>query len=121
PKRIELALAGCFFLLIVVGLAWLGAAFHDLRFHYALAAWDLLALIAWCIELATLPSAKQISLTRRWTDASALSVPGTITLILENSGRIPVYAKIVDNVPACLCFEDPELDVKCAAHIDESV
>ncbi|PYV69648.1 MAG: hypothetical protein DMG97_21270, partial [Acidobacteria bacterium] len=120
-KRIAIAFAARFFLLIVVGLAWLGAAFHDPRFYYALAAWDLLALIAWCIDLATLPSAKQISLARRWTDAAALSVPGTITLVLENSGRIPVYAKIVDNVPACLRSEAPELDVKCAAHSEASV
>ena len=120
-KRIAIAFAPRFFLLIVVGLAWLGAAFHDPRFYYALAAWDLLALIAWCIDLATLPSAKQISLARRWTDAAALSVPGTITLVLENSGRIPVYAKIVDNVPACLRSEAPELDVKCAAHSEASV
>ncbi len=119
-KRVAIAFAPRFFLLIVVGLAWLGAAFHDPRFYYALVAWDLLALVAWSIDVASLPSPKQLSLTRSWSDAAALSVPGTITLVLENSARLPVYAKIVDNVPASLRSEAPELDLKCAAHGEAS-
>lgn len=120
-KRVAIAFAPRFFLMIVVGLAWLGAAFHDPRFYYALAAWDLLALIAWCIDVATLASPQHLSVTRRWSDAAALSVPGTITLVLENSARLPVYAKIVDNVPASLRPDAPELDLKCAARGDVSV
>lgn len=119
--RIAVAFGPRFFLLIVIGLAWLGAAFHDPRFYYALAAWDLLAVIAWCIDVATLPSSRQLSVTRRWTDAAALSVPGNLTLVLENFGSMTVHAVLVDNLPPSLRSEAPELELKCAARGEASV
>jgi len=112
-KRLAGAFGPRFFLLILIGLVWLGAAFHDSRFFYALAGWDLLALIAWAIDLATLPSPQNLSITRRWTSAAALSVPSKIELVIENSSRMPVFATLIDNVPPHLRPEAPELQVKC--------
>jgi len=114
-KRIAVAFGPRFFLLIVIGLVWLAAAFHDPRFYYALAAWDLLALAAWCVDLASLPSPGQISVTRNWTAAAALSVPGSVTLTLENAARTTVHARLIDNIPASLRSEAPEVVVKCGA------
>lgn len=120
-KRIAIAFGPRFFLLIGVGLVWLAAAFHDPRFYYALAAWDLLALIAWWVDLASLPSATQLSITRNWTDAAALSVPGTITMVLENSAKLPIHARLIDNVPPLLRAEAPELEVECGGRNQTSV
>jgi len=120
-KRIAVAFGPRFFLLIVIGLVWLAAAFHDPRFYYALAAWDLLAVVAWCIDLASLPSPGQLSITRSWTDAAALSVPRTITLLVENSAKVTIHARLVDNVPASLRSEAPELEVKCGGRNEASV
>jgi uncharacterized protein (DUF58 family) len=114
-KRLALAFGPRFFLLIVIGLVWLGAAFHDPRFYYALAAWDLLVLIAWAVDLAGLPAAQRLSVTRRWTAAAALSVPASVELLLENSSRRAVIAKIIDNVPPQIRSEAPELELKCPA------
>jgi uncharacterized protein (DUF58 family) len=112
-KRLAVAFGPRFFLLIVIGLVWLGAAFHDARFYYALAAWDCLALIAWAIDLASIPQPKQIVVTRRWIDPAALSVPGTIELVLENSSPRRVLATIIDNVPPQLRPEAPALQLNC--------
>jgi len=112
-KRLAGAFGPRFFLLMVIGLVWLGAAFHDPRFFYALAAWDGLVLIAWGIDLASLPSPKTLSITRRWSSAAALSVPSTIELLLENSSRVPVLATLIDNVPPELRPAAPELELKC--------
>ena len=120
-RRIAIAFGPRFFLLIVIGLVWLAAAFHDPRFYYALAAWDLLAVIAWCVDLVSLPSPGQISITRSWTDAAALSVARTITLLVENSARLTIHARLVDNVPASLRSEAPELEVKCGGRNEASV
>jgi uncharacterized protein (DUF58 family) len=120
-KRIAIAFGPRFFLLIVIGLVWLAAAFHDPRFYYALAAWDLLALIAWWVDLGSLPSAAQLSITRKWSDAAALSVPGTITIVLENSAKLTIHARLIDNVPPSLRAEAPELEVKCGGHSETSV
>jgi len=114
-KRAAVAFGPRFFLLIVIGLVWLGAAFHDPRFYYALAAWDVLALIAWGIDLASLPSPKQLQVTRRWLNSAALSVPAQIELLFENSSRRTVLATIIDNVPPQLRPEVATLHLKCAA------
>ena len=104
----------------MVGLVWLGAAFYDPRFFYGLAGWDLLVLIAWAIDLVTLPGPQNLNVTRRWTSAAALSVPAKIELVLENSSRVPVFAALIDNVPPYLRPEAPELQVKCRAR-DEAM
>ncbi len=114
-KRLAGAFGPRFFLLILIGLVWLGAAFHDSRFFYALAGWDLLVLIAWAIDLAALPTPQNLSVTRRWTSAAALSVPSKIELVIQNSSRLPVFATLIDNVPPHLRPEAPELRVKCRA------
>lgn len=114
-KRLGVAFGPRFFLLIVIGLVWLGAAFHDVRFYYALAAWDVLALIAWSIDLASLPSPTRITVTRRWIHPAALSVPGTIELVLENSSGRPVFATVIDNIPPSLRSEAPVVQLKCPA------
>jgi uncharacterized protein (DUF58 family) len=112
-KRLAGAFGPRFFLLMVIGLVWLGAAFHDPRFFYAMAAWDALVLVAWGIDLASLPYPNNLSVTRRWSRAAALSVPNTIDLLLENSSRIPVFAALIDNIPPVLRAAAPELEIKC--------
>jgi len=112
-KRLGVAFGPRFFLLIVVGLIWLGAAFHNPKFYYALAAWDLLALIAWSIDLASLPKSNQITVTRRWTDPAALSVPATIEIVIENSSRKTLVATLTDNVPPQLRPDAPVLRINC--------
>ena len=120
-KRLAGAFGPRFFLLIVIGLAWLGAAFYDPRFLYALAAWDVFVLIAWSIDLAGLPSPKNLSITRRWSRAAALSVPSTIELLLENSSRVPILAKLIDNVPPELRLTAPELDLMCSGRNEAKI
>jgi uncharacterized protein (DUF58 family) len=112
-KRIAIAFGPRFFLLIVFGLVWLGAAFHDPRFYFALAAWDFLALVAWAFDLAAIPAPKYLSVTRRWTDAAALSVPSKVELILANLSPRPVLVAIIDNIPPQLRPDAPALEMKC--------
>jgi len=112
-KRFAGAFGPRFFLLVVVGLVWLGAAFHNAKFFYALAAWDALAVIAWAIDLAGLPRPSDLTITRRWKSAAALSVPATIEIVLENARRSTVLAALTDNVPQELSTAAPELELKC--------
>jgi len=112
-RRLAGAFGPRFFLLLVVGLVWLGAAFHDSRFYYALAAWDGIVIVAWILDLVRLPKPKQLTITRRWNSAAALSVPNKIELILENSSRVTLIARLIDNIPPHLRQDAPELSVKC--------
>ncbi|HKT86857.1 MAG TPA: hypothetical protein VJQ59_00375, partial [Candidatus Sulfotelmatobacter sp.] len=54
-KRIGVAFGDRFFMLLFVGLVWLGPAFVDSRFLYGLIAWDILVVVAWIADLARLP------------------------------------------------------------------
>src|ERR1044071_8176240 len=112
-KRLAGAFGPRFFLLLVVGLVWLGAAFHNSRFFYALAAWDTLALLAWAYDLASLPRPSDLTITRRWKSAAALSIPTAIEIVLENESRSTVLATLTDNVPQELSIAAPELELKC--------
>ena len=112
-KRFAAAFGQRFFVLIVIGLVWLGAAFHDPRFYYALAAWDGIVLIAWGIDLLSLPKPEQLTITRRWNSAAALSVPNKLELVVENASRVTLIATLIDNVPPHLRQEAPELALKC--------
>jgi hypothetical protein len=112
-KRIAIAFGRRFFLLIVVGLVWLGPAFYDPRFYFALAGWDFLVLVAWAVDLAAIPAPEHLSVTRRWTDAAALSVPSKIELVVANLSRRAVLVTIIDNIPPQLRREAPALEMKC--------
>jgi uncharacterized protein (DUF58 family) len=114
-KRLAGAFGPRFFLLLVVGLVWLGAAFHNSKFFYALAAWDVLVVLAWAADLASLPTPSDLTVTRRWKSAAALSVPATVEIVLENASRHTVLASITDNVPQELCVEAPQISLKCRA------
>lgn len=111
--RLGVAFGPRFFLLILIGLGWLGAAFHNWVFYYALAGWDVFVLIAWAVDLGGLPAPQQLSITRRWLKPAALSVPATIELVLENASPKPVVAVLIDNAPPSLRAEAPEVELKC--------
>ncbi|MBV9342169.1 MAG: DUF58 domain-containing protein, partial [Acidobacteria bacterium] len=112
-SRLSAAFGPRFFILILIGLVWLGVAFHYRTFYYAVAAWDLLVLTAWAVDLARLPAPRQLSVTRRWSAPAALSVGGAIELALENASSKTVVAAAIDNVPPSLRFEAPEVELKC--------
>ena len=104
-----------FFMLLFVGLVWLGPAFIDLRFVYALLAWDGLVLLAWLADLAQLPKPGQITVRRSWRSPAALSISSDVELTLTNSSRISIHASIIDTVPLQLRNEPPTLTIRAAS------
>jgi uncharacterized protein (DUF58 family) len=104
-----------FFMLLFVGLVWLGPAFIDLRFVYALLAWDGLILLAWLADLAQLPEPRQITVTRRWRSPAALSISSDVELTVTNSSRASIRTSIIDSVPLHLRSEPPTLAILARA------
>jgi uncharacterized protein (DUF58 family) len=114
-KRFGVAFGDRFFMLLLLALVWLIPAFVDLRFVYALLAWDGLVVVAWLADLAQLPKPPQLSIKRTWRSPAALSVPSNLDLTLINSTGKTVRATMVDTVPAQLRNEPPTLTVKAGA------
>jgi uncharacterized protein (DUF58 family) len=115
-KRFGVAFGPRFFLLLLIGLAWLGPALTDLRFLYGMLAWDLLILAAWGVDLARLPHPSFLSVTRSWNAPAALSVTAEIGLVLQNESGTALRIALVDNVPHQLRLEAPELELSAPPH-----
>jgi uncharacterized protein (DUF58 family) len=115
-RRLDAAFGRRFFLLLLIGLVWLGPAWINLRFLYGMLIWDILVLAAWGVDLAGLPRPGLLSLTRSWNRPAALSVAARIDLTLQNQSRTTLHVSLIDNVPLQLRPEAPALDLIVPAH-----
>src|SRR4029077_17365469 len=78
--RIPFAFGRRFFLLLLIGLVWLGPAWNDHRFLYALVLWDIAVVCFWLWDLRRLPRPAQMGVSRLWSVPPQLGVQSTITL-----------------------------------------
>ena len=108
-KHFGVAFGGRFFMLLFVGLVWLGPAFFDSRFVYAMLAWDAMALLLWLADLVQLPRPGQLVVRRSWRSAAALSTASDVSVTVVNSSRATISAQVVDTVPLALRNEPPAL------------
>ncbi|MDR0842882.1 MAG: DUF58 domain-containing protein [Acidobacteriota bacterium] len=114
-KRFGVAFGPRFFLLLAIGLLWLGpAAFHP-QFAYGMLVWDLLVLAAWAADLAMLPKPSLITASRLWSAPAALATRAEIRLDVRNLSGRAVRMTLTDNTPPAFCQEIPECKVTVAA------
>ncbi|HEV8523287.1 MAG TPA: DUF58 domain-containing protein [Terriglobales bacterium] len=119
-KRLSVAFGQRFFLLLLIGLVWLGPAFIQPRFAYAILAWDAIVLLAWLADLTRLPRPEHLLVRRSWRTPVALSVPAEVEITLENSASTGVHATIVDDIPPELRTEVPEVQLRAPARGEAS-
>lgn len=100
--RLGLAFGPRFFVLLIVGLVWIGPAFWEARFVWALLAWDVMLLAAWAVDLARLPVPSELVLVRRWKEPVALGVPSRIAIEVENRSQTPLQIEVLDDLPQSL-------------------
>jgi uncharacterized protein (DUF58 family) len=118
-KPVGFAFGDRFFMLSFVGLVWVGAAFFDRRFAYAMLAWDGFVLVLWAIDFwLQMPRAEQLTVKRSWRSPAALSTDGEVELTLQNSSRHSIYARLIDTVPPQLRTEPPVVSVRASVHND---
>src|ERR1700681_1068068 len=98
-KLLGVAFGGRFFVLLAIGLIWLGPALFEPRFIYALVAWDVLVVGAWLLDLWSLPGPARFRARRSWLTPPALSVPSHVRLTLFNESALTIRAGVLDNLP----------------------
>jgi uncharacterized protein (DUF58 family) len=113
--RFPVAFGRRFFLVVFVGLAWLGPAWWDLRYVYGMALWDLLAVALWAWDLSRLPDAQEIEVLRTWSAPVGLATPARVEITVRNHGRLAISASIVDDAPAQFRRELPALEIAAPA------
>jgi len=114
-RRFPGAFARRFFLLLFLGLIWLGPAWADKRFLFGMVAWDALALAAWLWDFRRLPRPNELELTRRWTGVPALAVPTEISIELQNNARGGIVAAVTDDAAATLRDELATVEIPVPA------
>lgn len=110
-KRLGLAFGPRFFTLLLIGIAWIAPAFFEPRFLVGLAAWDLLVVVAWALDLRRLPKPERLGVRRTWLSPPALSVASRVRLTLDNASGVAVRAYLLDNVPHQLLIAPPKVAV----------
>lgn len=113
--RIPAAFGPRFFLALVLGLLWLGPAWWDSRFAYAMVAWDALVLLAWWADLRRLPRPADVEASRVWLGPVSLSVESDVALELRNHSRLPFSATVYDDVPPALRRALPRVEFEVPA------
>jgi uncharacterized protein (DUF58 family) len=108
-KRLSFAFSYRFLLLLVIGLVWLVPAFADIRFAYAMVAWDLLLLLAWFWDLRLVPKPEALFIRRTCLAPPSLSVRSGVRITVQNTSRSTVYLRLFDNLSPSLRTEPPEI------------
>jgi uncharacterized protein (DUF58 family) len=98
-----------FFLAFLLGLVWIGPAWWNLRFIYAMLAWDGMMLVAWLLDLKGLPRPSQLRVSRRWSEAASLGVETRAELEVVNNANGSIEVILEDDVPPALRAELPSL------------
>jgi uncharacterized protein (DUF58 family) len=114
-RRFGFAFGYRFFLLLFVGLGWLAPAFANSRFLYAMLLWDALLLLAWAIDLFTLPRANKLHFRRLWTAPLALSVSSEAAIAVENESNVTLHLYLWDALPWSLRESPPQLQITVPA------
>jgi uncharacterized protein (DUF58 family) len=109
--RLPFAFGARFYLVLFVGLIWLGPAWWDARFLYGMLAWDVLALFLWAWDLAKLPAPEKLEVRRKFTSAVALSVASRVAIELSNAGAETIHAEILDDTPTALTPEPRQVTI----------
>jgi uncharacterized protein (DUF58 family) len=114
-KRLSFAFGRRFFLLLLIGLVWLGPAWNDERYLYAMALWDVAVVAAWIGDLRRLPKPAQLDVSRVWSNPVQLDVEARVALELNNLGALPVTVELTDDAPTSFHCGTPQLELTARA------
>jgi uncharacterized protein (DUF58 family) len=88
-----------FFIALLAGLVWLGPAWWDHRFAYAMLLWDAAVLLIWFHDLSRLPRPDQIEIAREWQSPLHLAESTEVKLLVRNEGRAVIRVGLQDDLP----------------------
>ena len=113
--RLGVAFGRRFFLLLLVGLVWIGPAWTSSKYLLGMALWDGLVVLLWAVDLQKLPKPEEIELRRVWRSTLQLREPAEATLEFVNRGKSDILLRVQEEAPQGLRKEIPEVDARVAA------
>jgi len=100
-----------FFLALLAGFVWLGPAWWNPKFAFAIVGWDVLVLILWWQDWRRLPRPEQLQVAREWIEPVSLGQTSTVKLELSAEGAVTLTAILEDEVPSSLRREVPTVEL----------
>jgi len=113
--RLGVAFGRRFFLLLLVGLVWVGPGWTNPKYLLGMVLWDVLVLCLWVIDLKRLPRPEEIEIRRVWHATLQLREPAEATLQFLNRGETDILLRAQEEAPQGLRAEIPEVDVQLPA------
>ena len=113
-RRFPIAFGPRFFVLMAAGLALVLPAWIDPRAIAALAAWNLFVLALWAMDLRRIPAGDRLEAARSWSSPLALGTAGTVEIQITNREALDLHVDVVDDVPARLRTDLPQLRLSVA-------
>lgn len=110
-----------FFLLLLIGLVWIGPAWTDSKYLLGMALWDGLVLLLWAMDLSRLPKPEEIEVRRVWRSTLQLREPAEAALEFLNRGKAGILLRAQEEVPVGLRKEIPEVEARVPAGGTETV
>jgi len=107
--RVPFGFGPRFFVALLLGFLWLLPAWWSPRLIAAMFLWDLLALLAFGIDLLRLPKPLELEGRRSWEHAPSLATSCDITLSLRNIGTTAIRCTLVDETPGSFRKAPPSL------------
>ncbi len=115
-RRWGFALTPRTILLLLAGFVWLVPGFWHPQLAWAMVAWDALVLFFALLDGLRLPSAAKLTASRSWSNAPALDSETEIELTIENSGKMIIDCRLVDDLPPALVAEPETLRLTVFPH-----
>jgi uncharacterized protein (DUF58 family) len=119
--RFGIAFGRRFFLLLLLGLIWIGPMWTDSKYILGMVLWDALALVLWAVDLKRLPKPEEIEVRRLWQSTPQLREPAEVTLEFINRGKSAIWLRAQEEIPVGLRKEIPEVEVRVAGGESQSV
>jgi uncharacterized protein (DUF58 family) len=113
--RFGFAFGRRFFLLLLIGLVWIGPAWASTKYLLGMALWDVAVLAMWAVDLRRLPKPEEIEVRRIWQSTLQLREPAEAILEFTNRGKSDILLRAQEEAPVGLRKEIPEVDVRVPA------
>ena len=107
--RLGFAFGPRFFFMLGIGLLWLIPAYFIRRFAYVMLAWDGVLLFFWAVDLARLPKAAALTVSRRWARPLSLDMETTVSITVQTPALGVGAAQVIDAAPPAAVDEVEEL------------
>jgi uncharacterized protein (DUF58 family) len=100
-----------FFLLLLMGMIWIGPAWVNPKYLLGMALWDVLVLLLWVVDFEQLPQPEEIEVRRLWQTTLQLREPAETQMEFLNRGKRGIFLHFQEEIPIGLRREIPEMDV----------